>query len=91
MTFNEIFSGIGSQILGIILTMVVGGFFFYKISIKQKQKGGNNTIQNQSGISIYSRRKKHSEKQSVKIKINQIQKAGDDSQQTQAGVSYHDE
>lgn len=91
MTFNEIFSGIGSQILGIILTMVVSGFFLRKIFIRQTQKGGNNTIQNQSGLSIYSHCKKQPESQPVKIKINQTQKAGDGSQQTQSGVSYHDE
>ena len=48
-----IYSGIGTYILSVIISFLVGGFAGYKIGIrnktKQKQKAGDNSNQTQIG------------------------------------------
>lgn len=82
-----IFSGIGTEIISLIIGMLGGGAVGYKIGIKrtakQKQMAGNDSKQKQE-LHVGERNvNKNSSKSKTNIK--QIQKAGNNAVQTQIG------
>lgn len=83
---NWVFSGIGTEILAILL---IGGVV-YKIKqrVNQKQTAGKNSKQYQSIELIISDDKNN---QKSDTELNQIQKSGDNSEQVQIGRIRNDE
>ena len=86
-----IFDGIGTEIIGIVISLIIGalggGAVGYKIGIKrtakQKQAAGDDAEQKQELHIGKSDVKKNSSKSKTNIK--QIQKAGNNAVQTQIG------
>lgn len=86
-----LFDGIGSEIIGIVLSLIIGaiggGAIVYKIAIKhtsmQSQEANNNSKQKQE--IVLNGRSKESGGVKVQNRISQSQKAGDGSTQTQFG------
>lgn len=89
---SEIFDGIGTEIIGIILTFLIGAFgggvIGYKIGIKrsakQKQIAGESSKQRQE-LHIDEKTKIENESLNYKSGIKQIQRAGNNANQTQIG------
>lgn len=82
-----IFSGIGVEILKIIVTLIVGGYVGYKFgirkNIRQTQKANNNANQKQE---VDIKNVKDDNKESMEENyINQVQRAGDGVTQSQIG------
>ena len=86
-----IFNSIGTQIIGIIASVVIsavgGGFVGYKIGVKrtskQKQVAGDDSVQRQE---MKIKANESNEKSSKTITtVRQSQKAGNNSNQTQIG------
>lgn len=86
-----IFDGIGTEIIGIVISLIIGalggGAVGYKIGIKrtakQKQLAGDDAEQKQELHIGESNANKNSSKSKTNIK--QIQKAGNNAVQTQIG------
>ena len=85
-----LFDGLGAEILSLIIGIVGGGLFGYRIGKRknrfiQKQEAGSSSEQNQKG-KIVSMPSYGDEKNcDVKSSFLQKQKAGDNSKQTQIG------
>ena len=87
-----IFDGIGSEIIGIVISLIIGalggGAVGYRIGIKrtakQKQTAGDGANQKQELHIRKSDVKENSYKSKTNVK--QIQKAGNNAVQTQIGV-----
>lgn len=85
------FDGIGTEIVGIVISLVIGaiggGTLGYKIGVKstanQKQSAGNNSKQRQELQIGKSDVSEHSTKSKTNLK--QTQKAGGNAVQTQIG------
>ena len=88
-----IFSGIGTEIISNMCSMVLGGLIGYKIgtnqTVHQKQTAGTNAKQNQT-VKLGNLNNKDL-KQALCMKLNQNQKAGDYSIQQQMGDIKNDE
>ena len=86
-----IFDGIGTEIIGIVISLIIGalggGVVGYRIGIKrtanQKQIAGDDTEQKQELYIGKSDVKENSSKSKTNVK--QIQKAGNNAVQTQIG------
>lgn len=86
-----LFDGIGSEIIGIVISLIIGaiggGAVGYKVGTKhtskQSQKAGNNSKQKQE--IIFDEDLKDLDSVKSQNKIRQIQKAGDGSTQSQVG------
>lgn len=87
--YEWVFDGIGSQIIGIVLSLGIGGFVGYKIgisqSINQRQIAKNNSNQKQDNKAIIKGSMNKNSKNTESVK--QFQKAGDNSSQIQIGES----
>ncbi len=91
MDLNSIFDGIGTQILCLVLTLLLGGVGGYFVgvfrTVNQKQRAGNGAKQIQRssiGLDDESNRNKKSKKISESV-IIQKQTAGDNANQSQVG------
>ena len=90
--FAWLFDGIGSTILGLIISFVaggVGGFALGRITkSKQIQKAGNGAKQEQSMIIDHGAKDENNRKQE-KNSLKQKQIAGNNAEQTQTGRITH--
>lgn len=84
-----IFSGIGTEILSLIVGAVVGGLVGYKIGVtqngRQRQKAKSSSKQRQELDMEAGKAPQSKEKGAVKNTIRQTQTAGDNSEQIQIG------
>lgn len=85
MWYEWFFDGIGTEIVGIIIGLVIGGTVIYKFvtrnKSKQKQIAGDKSKQHQEfEVEIDAQ-----EEGKTKSDIKQIQKAGNGANQTQIG------
>lgn len=82
-----IFDGIGTEIVSIVASLLIGGLGGFLIgkrsAIKQFQKADNNAIQNQS--SILSNKADSINNSQESIVVSQSQKAKDNANQVQIG------
>ena len=86
------FDGLGTEIISVVLSLIIGGLVGYKIGVKratkQKQLAGNSANQKQQ-IEVDAADIKNAKKCQSKTTINQIQKAGENSTQTQIGEIHN--
>ncbi len=91
--YTWIFSGIGTELITSLVTIIFVGIITYKVTtkrnIRQKQTAGKNSKQFQTMTLSNSSLVKTNRKSD--IKLNQIQKADDNSKQTQIGGIKDDE
>lgn len=85
MWYEWIFDGVGTEIVGIIIGLAIGGTVVYKFwtknKSKQKQTAGDNAKQCQE-MEIETDMK---ESGKTRNKLQQLQKAGDNADQSQIG------
>lgn len=81
-----VFDGIGSTIVSLIASAIIGGFTGYKIGIHKKikliQKAGNSSEQNQT---IELNGESDDTNTSYNVNVNMEQKAKNNAKQTQIG------
>lgn len=85
MWYEWIFDGIGTEIVGIIIGLAIGGTAVHKFvtrnKSKQKQTAGDNAKQHQE----MNTQTDIKEAGKVRNNLKQIQKAGDNAEQSQIG------
>lgn len=85
MWYEWLFDGIGTEIVGIIIGLAIGGTAVYKFvtrdKSKQKQKAGDNAKQRQE----FEVETDAQEDGKIKSNIKQSQKAGNGANQSQIG------
>ena len=90
--FSWLFDGIGSTILGLIISFIVGGIGGFALGrfskSKQLQKAGKNAKQNQS-MEIENEKLFKKKKMKENNTVIQKQFAGDKAEQTQTGRITH--
>lgn len=81
--YKWVFDGIGSSLISLLISSIIGaiGGYKYGVSVKQKQTAGDNSVQIQTSRGISQEKDSNS--------IKQEQKAGKNAVQVQEADSNH--